>query len=244
MESTREELAFTAFDRLFKERGLPQAIRSDNGVPFASPHGLFHLSKIVGLVAAPGHQHRTHSAGHPQQNGRHERMHLTLKKEATRPAGANILQQQGKFDRLLRRVQRRTPARSAGYAVPRSALYGFGRTLPRHPGTTLPVSRQNRRYHQLRPSLPISQEDQFEQVVWPVKPSASRKSTTASGSSALWITISVISIWRRKLCSPSTTPSGQKCYLCLRYILLPMCPVRTLRLWCEGGDLNPYGVTR
>jgi hypothetical protein len=46
MESNAEKPAFTAFERLFKERGLPRAIRSDNGVPFASPNGLFNLSKL------------------------------------------------------------------------------------------------------------------------------------------------------------------------------------------------------
>src|ERR1700721_2326270 len=46
MESNAEKTAFTAFERLFKERGLPQAIRSDNGVPFASPNGLFNLSRL------------------------------------------------------------------------------------------------------------------------------------------------------------------------------------------------------
>jgi hypothetical protein len=46
LESNRQELAFRAFERLFNERGLPRAIRSDNGVPFASPHGLFQLSRL------------------------------------------------------------------------------------------------------------------------------------------------------------------------------------------------------
>ena len=46
LESTRETLAFTVFENLFKERGLPKAIRSDNGVPFASPNALFNLSKL------------------------------------------------------------------------------------------------------------------------------------------------------------------------------------------------------
>jgi hypothetical protein len=46
LQTTREELAFTAFERLFRERGLPLAIRSDNGVPFASPNALFNLSKL------------------------------------------------------------------------------------------------------------------------------------------------------------------------------------------------------
>ncbi len=47
LESNREDTAFTAFERLFAERGLPLAIRSDNGVPFASPNALFNLSKLA-----------------------------------------------------------------------------------------------------------------------------------------------------------------------------------------------------
>ena len=50
MESNAEKTAITAFERLFKERGLPQAIRSDNGVPFASPNGLFNLSRLSSPV--------------------------------------------------------------------------------------------------------------------------------------------------------------------------------------------------
>ena len=46
LESTREDTAITAFEQLFLERGLPSAIRSDNGVPFASPNALFNLSKL------------------------------------------------------------------------------------------------------------------------------------------------------------------------------------------------------
>ena len=98
LESNREELALRAFDRLFRERGLPQAIRSDNGVPFASPNGLFQLSKLSVWWLRLGISIERIRPGHPQQNGRQERMHLTLKKEATRPAGVNFLQQQGKFD--------------------------------------------------------------------------------------------------------------------------------------------------
>lgn len=101
MESNREEPAFTAFERLFRERGLPLAIRSDNGVPFASPNGLFNLSKLSVWWLRLGIGIERIKPGHPQQNGRHERMHLTLKKEATRPAGANILQQQATFDAFV-----------------------------------------------------------------------------------------------------------------------------------------------
>jgi transposase InsO family protein len=98
LESNQEQFAFTAFERLFKERGLPQAIRSDNGIPFASPNGLFNLSRLSVWWLRLGISIERIRPGHPQQNGRHERMHLTLKKEATRPAGANILQPQAKFD--------------------------------------------------------------------------------------------------------------------------------------------------
>ena len=98
LPSTREELAFTAFERLFQERGLPIAIRSDNGVPFASANALFNLSKLAVWWLRLGVQIERIKPGHPQQNGRHERMHLTLKREATRPPGMNSLQQQAKFD--------------------------------------------------------------------------------------------------------------------------------------------------
>ncbi|MGH6794761.1 MAG: helix-turn-helix domain-containing protein [Methylocella sp.] len=98
LDSTREELAFTAFERLFKERGLPKAIRSDNGVPFASPNALFNLSKLAVWWLRLGIAIERIKPGRPQQNGRHERMHLTLKKETTRPSGMNTLQQQERFD--------------------------------------------------------------------------------------------------------------------------------------------------
>jgi transposase InsO family protein len=101
MESNAEQPAFTAFERLFRERGLPVAIRSDNGVPFASPNGLFNLSRLSVWWLRLGIRIERIQPGHPQQNGRHERMHLTLKQETVRPPGANLLQQQAKFDRFL-----------------------------------------------------------------------------------------------------------------------------------------------
>ena len=109
LESTREELAFTAFERLFRDRGLPTAIRSDNGVPFASPNALFNLSKLSVWWLRLGIAIERIKPGQPQQNGRHERMHLTLKKEATRPAGVNILQQQGKFDDFIEEFNNERP---------------------------------------------------------------------------------------------------------------------------------------
>src|ERR1700757_489815 len=109
LSSTREDYAFTVFERLFQERGLPANIRSDNGVPFASPNALFNLSKLAVWWLRLGIGIERIQPGHPQQNGRHERMHLTLKKEATRPAGANLLQQQAKFDAFLEEFNNERP---------------------------------------------------------------------------------------------------------------------------------------
>jgi transposase InsO family protein len=98
LESIREVPVIASFERLFTERGLPAAIRSDNGVPFASPNGLFNLSKLSVWWLRLGINIERIRPGCPQQNGRHERMHLTLKKETTRPPGMNMLQQQERFD--------------------------------------------------------------------------------------------------------------------------------------------------
>jgi hypothetical protein len=70
LESTREDLAFTAFERLFAERGLPVSIRSDNGVPFASPNALFNLSKLSVWWLRLGIAIERIKPGHPQQNDR------------------------------------------------------------------------------------------------------------------------------------------------------------------------------
>ena len=101
LESTREDTAFIAFEQLFGERGLPAAIRTDNGVPFASPNALFNLSKLSVWWLRLGITIERIKPGHPQQNGRHERMHRTLKQATTRPAAMNSLQQQARFDDFL-----------------------------------------------------------------------------------------------------------------------------------------------
>jgi len=101
LESTKEAGAFPVFEHTFKEFGLPAAIRTDNGVPFSSPHALFGLSKLSLWWLRLGISIERIKPGHPQHNGRHERMHLTLKKEATKPPSYNFLQQQGRFDEFV-----------------------------------------------------------------------------------------------------------------------------------------------
>lgn len=101
LSTTKEAYAFTVFESVFKEFGLPNAIRTDNGVPFASPNALFNLSKLSVWWLRLGIDIERIKPGCPQQNGRHERMHLTLKLETTKPAAANFLQQQAKFDDFI-----------------------------------------------------------------------------------------------------------------------------------------------
>jgi transposase InsO family protein len=126
LESTREEPAIAAFERLFTERGLPLSIRSDNGVPFASPNALFNLSKLSVWWLRLGIAIERIKPGHPQQNGRHERMHLTLKKEATRPPGANILQQQDRFDAFVQEFNTERPHEALDMKCP-AQLYATSR---------------------------------------------------------------------------------------------------------------------
>lgn len=121
LESTREDTAITAFEQLFRERGLPSAIRSDNGVPFASPNALFNLSKLSVWWLRLGISIERIRPGHPQQNGRHERMHLTLKQQATRPPGINTLQQQARFDDFVREFNTARPHEALAMRTPAEA---------------------------------------------------------------------------------------------------------------------------
>ena len=118
LESTRESGAFPVFERVFREFGLPTGIRSDNGVPFASPHAMFGLSRLSVWWLRLGIAIERIRPGHPEQNGRHERMHLTLKKEATQPSSYNVLQQQGRFDDFIEVYNNERPHQALGGRYP------------------------------------------------------------------------------------------------------------------------------
>jgi putative transposase len=118
LATTQERFAFTVFDRAFQEFGLPRVIRTDNGVPFAGPTALYRLSKLAVWWLRLGIQIERIQPGHPQQNGRHERMHRTLKLEATKPAADNVLQQQARFDAFVTRYNQERPHQALGMKVP------------------------------------------------------------------------------------------------------------------------------
>jgi transposase InsO family protein len=139
LESTREDIAITAFEQLFRQRGLPQAIRSDNGVPFASPNGLFNLSKLSVWWLRLGIAIERIKPGHPQQNGRHERMHLTLKKETTRPPRGNYLQQQARFDAFVSEFNAERPHEALAMKCPAEVYSASPRPYVGLPDLTYPL---------------------------------------------------------------------------------------------------------
>ena len=118
LSSTREEFAFAVFTRAFQEFGLPLAIRTDNGIPFSSANALYGLTKLSVWWLRLGIGIERIRPGHPQENGRHERMHLTLKKETTRPPGENQLQQQEKFNDWIRIFNFERPHQALGMKYP------------------------------------------------------------------------------------------------------------------------------
>jgi transposase InsO family protein len=139
LTSTREDPAIAAFARLFQERGLPRAIRSDNGVPFATPNGLYNLSRLSVAWLRLGIAIERITPGRPQQNGRHERMHLTLKKETTRPAGANSLQQQARFDAFIAEFNTERPHEALDMATPASRYTSSPRPFTGLPDLAYPL---------------------------------------------------------------------------------------------------------
>lgn len=118
-----------AFEQLFREYGLPWRIRTDNGVPFASrsPGGLTQLSKWwIRLGIMP----ERIAPGKPQQNGRHERMHRTLKKETAIPPAPSAHLQQQAFDAFRQRYNNERPHESLGQNTPASVYRPSTRPMP------------------------------------------------------------------------------------------------------------------
>jgi putative transposase len=107
------------FELAFREHGLPSAIRTDNGVPFASV-GLGGLSSLAVWFIKLGICPERIEKGHPEQNGRHERMHRTLKSEAISPPRRNMKEQQRVFDRFRALYNDDRPHEALGQRTPAS----------------------------------------------------------------------------------------------------------------------------
>lgn len=120
LNSTEVDPCFRVFEEAFQEYGLPTAIRSDNGIPFASGNSAWNLTKLSVWWIRLGIKIERIKPGNPQQNGRHERMHRTLKLEATNPPASNLLQQQEKFDHFIHEFNFERPHQSLNMKFPAS----------------------------------------------------------------------------------------------------------------------------
>lgn len=134
LSSTASGPAQAQCQRCFEQHGLPRVIRTDNGVPFGAPRALGGLSALAVWWIRLGIRPERIERGAPQQNGAHERMHKTLKAEATRPPSATLAAQQQRFDAWRRTFNERRPHEALAGAPP-AAHYGpsprpFPRQLP------------------------------------------------------------------------------------------------------------------
>ena len=129
--STASAPAQVVFTRLFHAYGVPRVIRSDNGVPFASPLALSRLSTLAVWWIRLGIRPERIAPGAPQQNGAHERLHKTLKAEATRPPARTALAQQRRFDHFQREYNTERPHEAVGLRPPASCYQPSPRPLPR-----------------------------------------------------------------------------------------------------------------
>jgi transposase InsO family protein len=114
--------AAVGFRRVFRRYGLPQIIRTDNGAPFASSLALARLSQLAVWWIRLGITPERIDPAHPEQNGRHERFHRTLKQEATRPPSTSCAAQQRRFRRYCRDFNTNRPHEALGQQPP-AALY-------------------------------------------------------------------------------------------------------------------------
>ena len=129
LRSTQTVTARPIFERAFRTFGLPIAIRTDNGVPFATQaiHGLSYLNVWWMRL---GIQHQRSRPGCPQDNGAHERMHRTLKRQAIKPVRAHCAAQQRNFDAFRAEYNTERPHERLGQRTPASQYTPSPRPYP------------------------------------------------------------------------------------------------------------------
>jgi putative transposase len=116
-------------EQAFRDLGLPRAMRSDNGSPFASP-GAGGLTRLAVHWIKLGIRLERIDPGAPQQNGRHERMHGTLKAETSQPPADTASEQQARFDRFRHDFNDNRPHEALGQATPTSRYRPSQRPYP------------------------------------------------------------------------------------------------------------------
>jgi len=129
VEKTDTARVQAIFEAAFREYGLPQAIRTDNGAPFAS-HAVAGLSRLAVWWIKLGITPERIAAGHPEQNGRHERMHRTLKQEAAQPPAGNRREQQRTLDQFRQEYNDVRPHEALEMQTPAAVYQPSARSFP------------------------------------------------------------------------------------------------------------------
>ena len=145
LSATTFALTWAVFERLFREHGLPDAILSDNGTPFSS-NSVKRLSKLSVRWIRLGIEPRLIQPGKPQQNGRHERMHRTMKAEACARPAADCRRQQPQFDKFVDQFNRIRPHEALCQTPPARSYERSSREYPKRlPEIAYPSSFELRR---------------------------------------------------------------------------------------------------
>jgi transposase InsO family protein len=129
MHAIADEAARDACEEIFHRYGLPKAMRSDNGAPFAST-GLANLTRLSAYWMRLGIELERIRPAHPEENGQHERMHRTLKAETARPPRSNLLQQQECFDNFIDEFNRARPHEAIAMKRPAQVYKPSRRKMP------------------------------------------------------------------------------------------------------------------
>jgi transposase InsO family protein len=144
VERMSYELVKMSFERIFREYGLPEVIRTDNGTPFSS-RGLGGLSRLSCWWIRLGIYPERIEPGHPEQNGRHERIHKTLKDYTARPPASSIAQQQKRFNKFRIEYNQHRPHEALEMRTPSQCYCESPRSFPsRLPQVTYPEHMQVR----------------------------------------------------------------------------------------------------
>lgn len=134
--------------RAFREHGLPNAIRCDNGQPWVAAKGELGVTKLAAKILKLDIAIERIHPGKPYQNGRHERFHLTLQQETAQPPERNMRAQQRRFDAFRRKYNDERPHEALQQRTPSHVYDSSRRALPKH----IPEPDYPRCYEVLTPS--------------------------------------------------------------------------------------------
>lgn len=133
LPSTAYPATWRAVEQVFRTHGLPDAVQSDNGVPFVAARSLARVSRFSVQLMKLDIQPVINDPGHPEQNGAHERFHATLAQATTRPPARHHRAQQRCFDRFQQTYNHERPHEALGQTVPAAHFAGGRRPFPSRP---------------------------------------------------------------------------------------------------------------